>query len=331
MKKIAVIGMGGIGNNHARCYTNNERTEVVAVCDAIEEKAAAAAETFRCRAFGSIGELLQSEIEIDAASVCTAGAENGSHHYAPTVELLRAGIPVLGEKPISNRITEAVEMVAIAKERNLPYAINLNHRFTPAALRAKKWITDGRMGEIHTINMRMWINNKNESSPHFHMRALHPHSLDVMCYFCGDVKRVHAFFKKGKGRIIWSNVQVNLEFESGVIGHLLGSYDGGGPGTPWGLEHCDIVGSEGRIEIFDACERLTFSPRFSWETESYDCLGGMRNFGETFQSRIDAWIEDLCAETPPDQVKAKAEDALKVQLIIEAAIESWEKGTVVSL
>ena len=68
------------------------------------------------------------------------------------------------------------------------------------------------------IRMMMWISNPNESSPHFHIRALHPHSLDVMRYFCGDVAKVQAFFKKGNGRQIWSNLQVNLLFENGVVG-----------------------------------------------------------------------------------------------------------------
>ena len=56
---------------------------------------------------------------------------------------------------------------------------------------------EGRLGELNIINMTMWINNPNETSPHFHMRALHPHSIDVMRYFGGDVEKVQAFFKRG--------------------------------------------------------------------------------------------------------------------------------------
>ena len=118
-------------------------------------------------------------------------------------------------------------MVALAREKNVRYGINLNHRFTPAAELAKDWVRAGRLGELNMINMTMWISNPNESSPHFHMRALHPHSFDVMRYFAeSEVEKVHAFFKKGKGRTIWSNVQVNLLYENGIIGHLRGSYEG---------------------------------------------------------------------------------------------------------
>ena len=331
MLNIAVVGMGGIGNRHAGCYGHNPHTRVVAVCDALPEKAEQAGREYDCPAFTSVEALVGSGIRIDAASVCTAGEENGGDHYAPTMALLGAGIPVLGEKPISNRIPEAREMVALAKEKGLPYGINLNHRFTPAARRAREWLDAGRLGEMNFVNMAMWISNPNESSEHFHMRALHPHSLDVMRYFAGDVRKVHAFFKKGQGRTIWSNVQVNLLFESGVIGHLLGSYDGGGPGRPWGLETCELIGSEARIIIREACEVLELQPRFGLEHEVYHHPGGMESFNDTFQSRIDQWIEDLRNKVPPEQVDGKAEDALKVQLIIEAAIESWANDSVVTV
>ena len=331
MLNIAVVGMGGIGNRHAGCYRHNPHTRVVAVCDALSEKAEQAGREHDCPAFPSVEALVGSGIRIDAASVCTAGEENGGDHYAPTMALLGAGIPVLGEKPISNRIPEAREMVALAKAKRLPYGINLNHRFTPAARQAREWLDAGRLGEMNFINMAMWISNPNESSEHFHMRALHPHSLDVMRYFAGDVRKVHAFFKKGKGRTIWSNVQVNLLFESGVIGHLLGSYDGGGPGRPWGLETCELIGSEARIIIREACEVLEFQPRFGLEHEVYHHPGGMESFNDTFQSRIDQWIADLRNRVPPEQGDGKAEDALKVQLIIEAAIESWANDSVVTV
>ncbi len=328
MLDIGIVGLGGIGNNHARCYTENKHTRVVAVCDIIREKADAAAARWNARPFYSVRSMLNSGIHLDACSMTTAGVENGGDHYKPTMELLNAGLPVLGEKPISNDVRLARRMVALAKKKRLRYGINLNHRFTPAAVRARQWLENGRLGELNIVNMTMWINNPNESSPWFHIRALHPHSLDVMRYFAGDIDRVQAFFKKGKGRKIWSNVQANLQFKSGVIGHLLGSYDAGGS---YGLETLELVGSEGRVIINEACEKLTFYPRFSNQVESFDHLGGMGGFGDTFASRIGAWVDDLRKKTPPGKVDAKGEDALKVQLVIESIIKSWETGQVVNV
>jgi predicted dehydrogenase len=331
--KVAIVGMGNIGNTHARVYTELGNVELVAVCDIIEERSDKAAEAYGCQGFYSVQALLDSNVEFDAVSVTTAGVENGGDHYEPTMQLLRAGHPVLGEKPISNEVPKAEEMVALAKEMNVRYGVNLNHRFTPAAELAKEWVVSGRLGEINMINMTMWINNPNESSPHFHMRALHPHSFDVMRYFAqSKVAKVHAFFKKGKDRAIWSNVQVNLLYENGIIGHLRGSYDGnfGAAGT-YGLETLDVVGSEGRFVLRDACEELTFYPRFDKELERHENLGGMTHFGQTFKSRISRWVEQNIEQVEPEDVDASGQDALDVQKIIEAAIESWETGKVVDL
>lgn len=328
---VVVVGLGGIGNRHAGIYHQREDCKLVAVCDIIKERADRAAEKYNCPAFYSVPEMLAAGLPIDAASMCTAGVENGGDHYEPTMQLLEAGIPVLGEKPISNEIDKAQEMVALAKKKNLRYGINLNHRFTPAAWMAKGWVNEGRLGEINIINMTMWINNPNESSPHFHMRALHPHSIDVMRYFCGDIAKVQAFFKKGKGRKTWSNVQVNLLFKSGVVGHLTGSYDATGPGGSYGLESLEVVGAEARFVLLDACEHLTFYPRFSHEMVTYDYVGGMMAFGETFESRIGVWVEQNLAGIAPEAIDGSGEEALKAQQVIEAAIESWETGKVVSL
>jgi predicted dehydrogenase len=333
MLNVGIVGLGNIGNTHAGVYTTKLKDDVklVAVCDIQKDRADKAAEKYGAKAFCSVDEMLRGGLKLDAVSVATAGKENGSDHFEPTMQLLRAGIPVLGEKPISNEVAKAEQMVALAKEKRLPYGINLNHRFTPAAVRAKEWLDQNRCGEINMINMFMWINNPNETSPHFHMRALHPHSIDVMRYFCGDVKKVHAFMKRGAGRQGWSNAHVNMQFESGVIGHLMGSYDGGGPGHQWGLERCEIVGQDARIVITDACEVLEFQRRKSIESETYKYLGNMRSFNDTFESRITAWVNDLKNKTPYDKVDAKADDALAAQRVIEAAIESWEKGSVVEV
>lgn len=326
--KVGVVGVGNIGTIHAQVYKNNPKTELVAVCDIIKERADAAAERFGAKAFYSVKEMLASGIHLDACSMCTKGEENGGDHFTPTMELLEAGIPVLGEKPISNRIDEGEKMVELARKKQVPYAINLNHRFTPAAVRAKEWIEEGRLGKLHMINMRMWINNPVETSPWFHLRALHPHSFDVIRYFVGDVKKVAAFMMKGEGRKIWSNAQILLYFENGMIGNLVGSYDAG---PSYGLERCEVVGSKGRFVLEDACEHLTFYPRHSIETETYSYLGGMRSFDETFNSRIGAWIDQLEAGVKYDEIDGSGEDALKAQYLIEAAIESFETGKIVEL
>ena len=86
--------------------------------------------------------------------------------------------------------------------------------------------------------------NPRESSPYFQIKALHPHTVDVMRYFCGDVEAVQCFATKAPGRKIWSTATFNMRFKNGVVGTLTGSYDieRGHP-----MERCEVAGTEGPL------------------------------------------------------------------------------------
>jgi len=322
--KVAVIGLGNIGNTHAPIYQANEKTDLIAVCDTDKERADKAAARYGVKAYYSIEDLFANE-EISAVSVCSAGVENGGDHYEPTMQCLAAGKHVLGEKPISNDIEKAREMVRKADEMGVYYGINLNHRFVPPAIKAKSWVEEGKLGDLLLINMTMWIGNPNNSSPWFHARALHPHSIDVMRYFCGNVGRVMAFFNKAPGRDCYSNMQVSMEFENGVVGHLTGSYD---TNPRHNLERCEVMGTEGRFVLDNCYEELTLYPRHSDELTVVrnSIMGGLSGFGATFTNRINTWIEEVSSGMPRDEIDASGKDGLAVQEVIEAAIRSFHTG-----
>ncbi len=329
MLNVAIIGLGGIGNTHAGVYKASDKATLAAVCDMDKARADKAAAQYGVPAFYSVADLVKN-VELDAVSVTTAGPENGGHHFDPVMEAFEAGLHVLCEKPISNDIVKARQMVAKAAEKGLSFGVNLNHRFVPPAAKAKEWMDEGKLGDPLLINMTMWIGNPNESSPWFHIRALHPHSLDIMRFFCGDVKRVHAFFNRAPGRVCYSNVQVNLEFVNGVVGHLTGSYD---TNPRHNLERCEVMGTEGRFVLDNLYEELTLYPRRSDELTVIrnSIMGGLSGFGATFTNRINRWIEQVDAGVAPDEIEASGKEGLAVQEIIEAAIRSYEGGSVESV
>ncbi|MBX3050453.1 MAG: Gfo/Idh/MocA family oxidoreductase [Caldilineaceae bacterium] len=329
MLNVAIIGLGGIGNTHAGVYKASDKATLAAVCDMDKARADKAAAQYGVPAFYSVADLVKN-VDLDAVSVTTAGPENGGHHYEPVMEAFEAGLHVLCEKPISNDIVKARQMVAKASEKGLCFGVNLNHRFVPPAAKAKEWMDEGKLGDPLLINMTMWIGNPNESSPWFHIRALHPHSLDIMRYFCGDVERVHAFFNRAPGRVCYSNVQMNLEFANGVVGHLTGSYD---TNPRHNLERCEVMGTEGRFVLDNLYEELTLYPRRSEELTVIrnSIMGGLSGFGATFSNRINRWIEQVDAGVSPDEIEASGKEGLAVQEIIEAAIRSYEGGTVESV
>jgi len=65
--------------------------------------------------------------------------------------------------------------------------------------------------------------------------------------------------------------------------------------------------------------------------ETYNCLGGMLHFNETFKSRISEWVQDNLNDVAPENVNGSGRDGLQVQTIIEAAIKSWETQSIITL
>ena len=327
--RTAVIGLGPIGNRHANMYTDDELAELVGVCDKNRERADATAARLGVPAFYDVSSMLDA-LSPDVVSVATAGFENGSDHYEPTIQALEFGCHVLGEKPISNVVEEAEEMVALAKAKGVCYGVDLNHRFTPAARLAKSWVDAGRLGHLLFVNMSMWIMNPAETSPYYHIKSLHPHTIDVMRYFCGDIEAVQCFAMKAPGRSIWSTAQFNFRFKNGVVGHLTGSYDieRGHP-----MERCEVAGTGGRFVLEDMWRELTLYPAGNLEKTVYSdpAFGGFHNFENTFRDRIHSFLQQITDGVTPDQISGSAVEALAAQKVLAAAIESLENETVVYL
>lgn len=146
--KCAVVGMGGIGNTHAKCYHENELSELVAVCDLVKEKADAAAEKFGVRAFYDEEEMLKAMPEIDIVSVTTSGYDNGSMHFEPAMLALSYGKNVLVEKPICADIYDARELVRYAAKQKVYLGCDLNHYFSGPAFAADELMKNGGVGEL---------------------------------------------------------------------------------------------------------------------------------------------------------------------------------------
>ncbi len=329
VQRVGVIGLGPIGTKHAGLYQAMEHAELVAVCDKDPERAETGGKRFGVPRYTSVQDMI-ARTDLDMVSVATAGHEYGRDHYEPTMEALEAGLHVLGEKPICNEIPLAEAMVAKAREKGLCYGINLNHRFTPTAQLARKWVDEGRIGHQLFMNVSMWIKNPRETSPWFQIKALHPHTVDIMRYFGGDIEAVQCFALKAPGRKIWSTAQFNMRFKSGALGHLTGSYDieRGHP-----MERVELAGINGRFVIEDIFKEATLYPAGNLEKTVYSnpFFGGMRDFDDTFRNRLSRFVEQLNEGAKPDEIDGSGADGLAAQKVLAAAIESIKTETVVKV
>ena len=265
--RVAVVGQGPIGNLHARIYKSDDIAELVAVCDRVPERASAGGASHGVPHFLSVEEMLQA-VQPDVVSVATGGYEYSSDHCEPALQAFAAGCHVLCEKPISNDLSRAREMVAAAKAADRCFAIDFNHRFTPAALAAaKRWKDDGRLGQLLFCNMALWIGKFGEfETVNYHLKALNPHSVNMMTWFCGPIETVQCFAMKAAGRNIWSTASFNMQFACGAVGHLTSSYD---IARAHHVERCEVAGVDGRLLVEDMWQTATLFPAADQEKRVY--------------------------------------------------------------
>ncbi len=331
MLRVAIIGLGPIGNTHARHYFEHPECTLAGVCDVIRARADAAGERFQAPVFYDAQEMLRA-VKPDICGICTGGHEYGSDHYEPTMQALEAGCHVLGEKPISNEIAQAETMVRYARDKGLCYGVNLNHRFTKLTRIARQWLDEGRLGQLLFMNMAMWILNPRETSPWFQIKALHPHTIDVMRYFCGDIATVQCFVTRPPERSIWSTAHFNMQFACGVVGGLTGSYDIA-RGHP--MERCEVAGVGGRFVLEDMMQELTWYPAGKMEKTAITNtpFGNVpeKSFDDTFRNRIHHFVEQVAAGVAPGDIEASGADALAAQRVLAAAITSVEEKRVVEV
>ena len=349
--RVGLVGMGGIGNTHASCYRDDPLAQLVGVCDVVKGKADAATEQHGVKAYYRLADMLANE-EMDFVDVTTGGYENGSWHFEPTMEALAAGKHVLCEKPLSNDIGEAREMVQYAASQRLYLGCNLNHYFTDTAARAKQYMDDGDIGETVYLLFKMGFQggeltyglNKSPrfNQPYAHMKAFLTHPFSVMRHFCGNITHVQTFstkpgFRKNKGDLLVSVNSVHVRFADDTVGYLL-SHRGDavwGLGGWWSVE---VAGSRGTFCIENCTERLTYWPALEpggkyglGEAPAPQVLDtGVKDFGATFPSRIHAFLEDVTNGVPLEHLRASGRDALATLEDIWAMIDSYEQdGAVV--
>jgi len=325
MLKVCVIGLGHIGNLHSTIYSQDELCTLAGVCDIIPERAEATGKRLGIPYFTNAVAMLE-KIKPNICSVATGGYEYSSDHYLPTMQALEAGSHVLCEKPISNNIEHGEEMVKKAAESGLCFAIDLNHRFTPAALQAKKWQDSGQIGDLLFINMALWIGKFGElDSKYYHLKALNPHSIDMMRYFGGDIEEVHCYAMMAPNRSIYSTASFNMRFANGAVGHLTSSYDiqRGHP-----MERCEVAGTKGRFVVEDMWREATLYPAGDLVKSVYTnpVFGGYRDFDDTFRARINAFVRQVAKGIAPEEIDGSGLAGLKAQKVIHAAIESIETG-----
>ncbi len=144
--KIALIGAGGIAtNSHAPAYEKMDNVEIVGVCDIIEERAKKMAERLGTDFFCTDYKKIFDIPGLDAVDICTPNYL----HSVIAVDALEKGLNVFCEKPDAVSVAEAEKMKAASEKSGKLLMVMRNNRYLAASTYLKKFIDDGKMGEIY--------------------------------------------------------------------------------------------------------------------------------------------------------------------------------------
>lgn len=314
--RVAVVGTGGWGAQHARAIAARRDCELVAVVGRDPEKAAARAADYGTRAYTSIDGMLEAE----HPELVTVSLPN-EQHFGPTMQLVRAGVPLLVEKPLVFDLGEADQLLAAAAEQFV--AINFNHRYAEPVLRARAAIAAGELGELVFATWRFGGEANRGPSPHANLIETQCHGFDLLEHLCGPIASVTAQMTRMTYGA-FSTVALAVEFASGAVGTMLGSYDSSYayPDT----QRVELNGTAGRAVIRDTVRELSLQSvgdetERVWRAGYFD--DEARSFERTMDRHLDAVLTALREGAPPPVPMSAGRRALE---LAHAAIRAHESG-----
>lgn len=150
MIKVGVVGVGTMGQHHARVYSYPELDcELAAVADVNLGKAREIGKEYGVKYYTNYKDLINKE-KIDAVSV----AVPTSLHKKVAMDFIEAGIDCLVEKPIAADLKEAEDMIKEAERNEVKLMVGHVERFNPAVTKLKEIVEKGILGRLLLISTR---------------------------------------------------------------------------------------------------------------------------------------------------------------------------------
>lgn len=316
--RVAVVGAGGWGRQHARVFSSRPDTTLCAVVGRTYAKTQQRADEFATTPYTDIEEMLADQ-RPDLVAVCLPN----EGHFDATLQLVRTGVPLLVEKPLVFELEQADTLLQEAERSGTFFAINFNHRYAEPVLRARAAIDAGELGDLTFASWRFGGEASVGSSPHANLIETQCHGFDMLEHLCGPISSVMAqMTSKTYGD--WSTLAVAVEFSSGAVGTMVGSYD-----SSYAYPDAQLVeinGTSGRAVISDTVRSLSLST-VGDETERRWQAGYFndeaRSFHGTFDRHVEAVLTALRAGAEPPVHARAGRRALELAV---AVIASHQRG-----
>jgi len=329
--KVAVIGVGAMGRNHTRVYSELPEADLVAVSDANGSLSNAVAEKHNARAYTDYRDMLEKE-KPQAVSIAVPTAM----HAEAGLAALDAGAHVLIEKPIAATVEEGRRLIDKARAMKKKLMVGHVVRFNPAMQALKQKLDAGELGRMYQIVCR-------RAGP-FPARIrdvgvvvdLAPHDVDIMRYLVGsNPVRVYAEIEQrihtDHEDLLWAT----LRFADGVVGGLEINWL-----TPTKIRETLVLGERGLFKVDDLTQDLYFFENAQVRDVQWATLQAFKGVSEGSMTRYAiSRYEPLKAELQEFlkavqnglTVPVSGEDGLDALKISLALVESGQTHQAVGL
>ncbi len=276
--RIGIIGVGGMGQGHCKTVGRVDEVRLTAVCDIDPGTAENVGGQHDVPYFIHHRDLIRS-------GLCEAVIIATEHPPRPpiAIDCMRAGLHVLSEKPLSERVSTADRMIATARATGVSFAVDFQRRFEPALAKAIEIVRSGELGRIYR---RTLISPEYRSQAYYDsggwratwagegggvMMNQSPHVLDLFILLGGMPSRVLGHVETRLHHIeVEDLAEAMLTYPDGGTGYMYCSTNEAGPG-----QMIEIFGDKGKLSWRNGQLKLfTFSSPIEEFTRTNEKMWG---------------------------------------------------------
>tara|TARA_Y100000310_G_C20557110_1_gene751119 strand:- start:204 stop:1190 length:987 start_codon:yes stop_codon:yes gene_type:complete len=323
---IGVIGLGVMGTNHARVYSELENVNLVAICDSNIETLDLLSTKYNTNKYSNHKDMLDNE-KIDAVSLCVPTLL----HKNIALDIIKNKINLLIEKPIATTTDEATEIINQAKDNNIKLMVGHIERFNPVVTELKKRISDNELGNIFKVHCVRQSQFPQRIIDVGVIIDLSIHEIDNLCYLIeSKIKRV---FAETAQRIHSNHEDLligTLRFENNVLGVINSNWL-----SPKKVREITVTGEKGTFHADYITQELNFLEKeFAKNTFEYGSASNKQglkidiNNKEPLKIELTEFINCISNNTDP---MVSGSDGLNALNIAQKFLESSKTNKVIEL
>jgi UDP-N-acetylglucosamine 3-dehydrogenase len=269
--KVAVIGVGSMGRNHARVYWELPDVNLVGVADANIATADAIAKRYNTKAYTDYKQLLDEQ-RPDAVTISVPTI----YHLEIALEVIRRGIHLLIEKPIAFNVEEGEKIIAAARQAGVQLMIGHIERFNPAVIALKQHLENGDLGKVFQVDARRQGPLPARINDVGVVIDLAVHDLDIMRYVTkAEVVRIYAETARGIHSKFEDLLTSLIRLSDGTVGTLIINWI-----TPTKIREFFVTGEKGLFRVDYLTQDLFFYENAVTQGSDWDPLRMLRGVSE---------------------------------------------------